>query len=241
MALPFLFYRFYADCYLFKSGDYICIMIYYDIHTHRLPEVYDKNVVSIFNTYPLDYNKYKDIDNSNLYFSVGIHPWYLDDIDTQLKVLSDVLADKRIVAIGEAGLDKICGTNIDLQMSVFRKQIEMSIETNRPLIIHCVKAWDELITLYKEYKPSIPWIIHGFRGKAQLAVQLTKLGLKLSFGSKFQVSAIESIARESIFIESDEADESIISICQNIAAELDISIGEFLSFLRYNVVKTFRM
>lgn len=216
-------------------------MKYYDIHTHRLPEVYDENIVSIYNTYPLEYDKYKMIDNPNLYFSVGIHPWYLDDIDRQYETFIRVVRDSRVVAIGEAGLDKLCGTNIDLQIDVFRKQIEISIEINKPLIIHCVKAWDELIALYKEYKPSTAWIIHGFRGKEMLAKQLSSLGLNLSFGEKFQQSAIESIARESIFIETDESKQTIMSICQNISGESGISLPEFLRVVEMNVVKTFRM
>lgn len=216
-------------------------MIYYDIHTHRLPEVYDEKIVSIFNSFPLGYVGYKDIDNPNLYFSVGIHPWYMDDLEAQFEALYKSLEDKRVVAVGEAGLDKICGTNMDLQLEVFRKQIEMSIETDKPLIVHCVKAWDELIVLYKEYKPSTEWIIHGFRGRWQLAQQLSTLGLKLSFGSKFQSLAIQNITRNSIFIESDESEQSIISICQDVSACASISIGELLAVISDNVVKTFRM
>lgn len=216
-------------------------MIYYDIHTHHLPESYDEKVVSIFNAFPQEYAKYKDIDNVNLYFSVGIHPWYLEDLDAQFGALYKSLEDKRVVAIGEAGLDKICGTRIDLQLEVFRKQIEISIETDKPLIVHCVKAWDELIALYKEYKPSTEWIVHGFRGKWQLARQLSTLGLKLSFGSKFQPLALQNIALDSIFIESDESEQSIVSICQEVSVFYGISIDEFLSVVGGNVVKTFRM
>lgn len=216
-------------------------MIYYDIHTHHLPESYDEKVVSIFNTFPLEYAKYKDVDNENLYFSVGIHPWYLDNIEAQFEALYKSLDDRRVVAIGEAGLDKICGTNMNLQLEVFRKQIEMSIETDKPLIVHCVKAWDELVSLYKKYKPSTEWIVHGFRGKWQLARQLSTLGLKLSFGSKFQPLAIQNITRDSIFIESDESEQSVVSICQNISALSGISIEDLLCVVGDNVVKTFRM
>lgn len=216
-------------------------MTYYDIHTHTLPKEYKENVVSIFNSYPLEYELYKDIENPNLYFSSGIHPWYLTDLDKQIEVLEKVVNEKRVVAIGEAGLDKLCGTDWILQEYAFRKQIEISIENDKPLVIHCVKAWDELIALYKEYKPTNKWIIHGFRGKGQQAKQFIELGFKLSFGEMFNPSTIESITFDSIFFESDDSSSSIVSICSNFVSCCDLMKGNILAVVSAEVVKTFRL
>lgn len=216
-------------------------MIYYDAHTHKLPLTYDENIVSIYNAYPLDYEKVKDVENANLFFSCGIHPWYLEDVDEQLILLENIVHDNRVVAIGEAGLDKLCSSDFDLQKKVFRKQIEMSIKTNKPMIIHCVKAWDELIALYKEYKPTRSWIIHGFRGKGELAQQLIHLGMKISIGEKYNRSIFEKIDFDSVLFESDNSDRSIVSICNVISGDLDIMIDDFLSVGSVVFGETFKL
>lgn len=216
-------------------------MKYYDIHTHKLPESYDENVVSIYNTYPKDYTSYKDIENPNLYFSCGIHPWYLDDVESQITLLEQIIKEDRVLAIGEAGLDKVCDSDFELQEIVFRKQIEISIKINKPLIIHCVKAWDELIALYKEYKPQNTWIIHGYRGKGEQALQLMKLGMKISLGYRFNREVLEKIGFDSIFVESDDSGVFIVSICNLFVCESNIMIADFLSAVEASCRKTFKM
>ena len=81
---------------------------------------------------------------------------------------------------------------MDLQKEVFLAQANLAEETHKPLIIHCVKAWADLIACKKAVKPEMPWIIHGFRGNGELASQLVRLGFYLSFGDRFNPSALRA-------------------------------------------------
>lgn len=102
------------------------------------------------------------------FLSVSLHPWYLsaENLQAQINWMEHCLSsDPRVVAVGEAGLDKLCDTPLPLQQEAFQAAIELSEKYRFPLLIHAVKATAELLALQKKYRPTQPWIIHGFRGK----------------------------------------------------------------------------
>ena len=105
-----------------------------------------------------------------------------------MDLLRVLVSGSGVVAIGEAGLDTLAESPMDLQKEVFLAQANLAEETHKPLIIHCVKAWADLIACKKAVKPEMPWIIHGFRGNGELASQLVRLGFYLSFGDRFNPS-----------------------------------------------------
>ena len=72
---------------------------------------------------------------------------------------------EQFVAVGEAGFDKLTAAPMELQVRMFEKQVELSEKYRLPLIIHCVKAMDELLAVRKKLNPAQPWIWHGFRGE----------------------------------------------------------------------------
>ena len=138
----------------------LCPMPCFDIHTHLIAPCQEQAIASCsVGTEPMD--------GKAAYFSVGIHPWHLteSDADRLLKLLEQQLQDDRVVALGEAGLDRLRGCSLDVQISVFRREIALAEAYRLPMVIHCVKAFNELIQLKKELRPRQPWIIHGFRGK----------------------------------------------------------------------------
>lgn len=147
-------------------------MRYYSIHTHHPPTSPDeKAIISI------------DIRNLHLlepsfYYSAGIHPWYASE--DLFNTLQTIAIQSNIVAIGEAGLDKLTHTPWELQKKLFLDQIDLAENLKKPLIIHCVKAWPELIAIHKTSRPSVPWIIHGFRGKRRTGTSTYTIGI-LSF------------------------------------------------------------
>ena len=112
--------------------------------------------------------------------------------------------DIRTLAIGEAGLDKLCPTPFELQLKVFQEVIRIAEKSQRPLIIHSVRTSNELIALKKEFNPIQPWIIHGFRGKKELAQSLIRQGFYLSFGAKYNTEALQCTPTDRILIETDE-------------------------------------
>ena len=180
-------------------------------------------------------------DNRSLYASVGIHPWTLtkENAGIQWNALCESIKDKRIVAIGECGLDKLKGPSMELQTAVFKQEAALAEDSSLPLIIHCVKAFNELIQLKKEISPRQYWIIHGFRGKLPLALDCIRHGFYLSIGSHFQENTLKTIPLDRLFIETDESEESIGSIYQRVAETKGISQQELLEAINKNVREVF--
>ena len=180
-------------------------------------------------------------DNRSFYASVGIHPWTLteENADIQWETLHESIKDKRIVAIGECGLDKLKGPSMELQTAIFKQEATLAENCSLPLIIHCVKAFNELIQLKKEISPCQPWIIHGFRGKLPLTLDCIRHGFYLSIGSRFQADALKAIPLDRLFIETDESEESVRSIYHRIAEVKRISLEELAEAINKNVRKVF--
>lgn len=119
-----------------------------------------------------------------------------------------------------------------LQQEAFRAQIRISEKYKLPMIIHCVKAIDDLLRIRKVEKTSMKWIFHGFRGKPQQALQLLGHGIDISFGSRYNEESVKAVPLDSLWIETDTADISIDKIYSDIARLKNISIEE----LKRNII-----
>jgi len=210
-------------------------MILYDIHTHQIkPNEEGCEVRCVLNTSPDEFVLQNE-ELPDVWFSCGVHPWNSMDASGKIDILRKIAKDDKIVAIGEVGLDKLKGPDLDIQVAVFRSQIELAISVDKPLIIHCVKAWDELIVLYKEYKADIPWIIHGYRGNAEQAKQLSKIGLKFSIGERFNAEALKHIPVDSLFCETDMSSVTISKVYRYICSEIGANICQFANLVNDNI------
>lgn len=209
-------------------------MIYYDIHTHQ-PSVHPEDI-AIVNTIVKDEG---DLLLPAQWCSVGIHPWYIYNVREQLSLLESALSDPSVVAIGEAGLDKLAEAPLDIQQSTFREQALLAEKVDKPFIIHCVKAWAELIAMKISVKPHVPWIVHGFRGNAELAGQLIRQGFYLSFGEHFNPQALQAAWPDHLLAETDDKEIDIRSVYRLIAASLHISLEELGIILERNVQNIF--
>ena len=160
--------------------------------------------------------------------STGIHPWHINDQwKEDFAMVAEFAKARNVVAIGECGLDTLKSTAPpELQEDVFRAHALLAEELCKPLIIHCVKAYDRLIALHREIRPTQAWIVHGFRGKPQLATQLIKAGFHISLGEKFNPESAKAIPTERIFIESDISEHPITAIYTAIAAAKGMTIEE---------------
>lgn len=168
-------------------------------------------------------------NTTDRYISVGLHPWHLGhDWQTQFHLLSKLAVEKRVMLIGEAGLDKVCRTGFTLQQEVFRCQALLAGKIGKPLIIHCVKAWQEIVALHTELRPSVPWIIHGFRGKPELAKELLQHGFHLSFGEHFNFESVIITPLERLCTETDESKLDIETIYWKLAQAKGITVEELL-------------
>ena len=217
-------------------------MFYYDIHTHRIPQERE-NVVSIVN---LPGKADKIPHTSNTFFSRGILPGEILDIFDEKEYfrIREQLHDPRVVAVGECGIDhRITATSIGEQIRTFERMIFLSEELQKPLIIHNVRATGEIMTLYKKYRPTEPWIIHGFRGNIQMAQQLQRLGMWISLGGRASGTLFASPGLDlgRILLETDGKPEfSIQEIYRQTAQKLSMSEKELIALIRENVQKIFR-
>ena len=140
-----------------------------------------------------------------------------------------------VVAIGETGLDKGAEAPLDCQREIFRASASLAENAGVFLIIHCVKAWDELIASKKELKPRVPWIIHGFRGNATLAGQLIRQGFYLSFGEYFNPGAVREAWPGRLFAETDDREIDIRTVYRNLSVSLNLRLEQFAGQIAENV------
>ena len=89
--------------------------------------------------------------------SVGLHPWHVEalDWDESKRWLQALAENHNTVAIGEAGLDKVCNTPWEKQLQAFEYCISVSESLKLPLIIHCVRAFSDILHLKKRLKPTV--------------------------------------------------------------------------------------
>lgn len=190
---------------------------YIDIHTHKVSGALD--TIEVLNITP--------DDKCTGMASCGLHPWNVDcDWERAIETVRNRAYETNIVLIGEAGIDKICGTDIALQIMAMEKQAIIAEEVEKPMIIHCVKGFDEIISIRKAVKARHRWIIHGFRGKPQSALQLVRNGFDVSLGKMFNPETARAIPLKCLWAETDETDISIRTVYRNIAEAKGISVEE---------------
>ncbi|MDR2473840.1 MAG: TatD family hydrolase, partial [Tannerella sp.] len=200
-------------------------MHYLDIHTHSIYPCNDGNHTSIIS---VDIREpFNPVDGC--LYSVGIHPWYADA--SLMPLVRKYALMPQVVAIGETGLDKailkrknrvgadgINPPDINLQTDLLRQHALLAEEVRKPLIIHCVKAFNEIIKIKSDMKPALPWIIHGFRSNAQTAKMLLEADFYLSFGVNYQDDALLLAFRYNrLLIETDTAEVDISEVYRRIS------------------------
>ena len=207
-------------------------MCYLDVPTHRLAT--DPQVVSIVSTF---IQSIEEELQPTPYRSFGIHPCRIEeDGEAQWKRLQLMAKQPACVAIGEAGLDRLALCPMQRQRSLFERQAGLAEELGKPLIIHCVRAWEELIACRKAIRPKQPWVIHGFRGKATLADQLLRQGFYLSLGYYFQPETARVAWPGRLFLETDEANVSIQVVYARVAEALSIDLWALCVQIQRNSV-----
>ena len=181
-----------------------------DLHTHQSNN--KENVLEIVNLFP------EDKTPKNGYYSVGIHPWYIEnDWQNQFDLVVQKSQSNRCLAIGECGLDKLSNTPINIQKEVLIAHVQLADSLEKPIIIHCVRAYQELIEVKQKLQVKTPMIIHGFAKNKKLAKQLLQQGFYLSFGKMLMnhpnaQKAFIDCPNGCIFLETDDANIHIQDI-----------------------------
>lgn len=184
-------------------------------------------------------------DNPNTYdlFSYGIHPWNADKwIELATHFLTET-TNGNCLAIGEIGLDKLKGPSIQDQINVFKAQIAISEQLQLPVIIHCVKAWNEIKQLKQQLKPQQVWIYHGFE-KAVLVEDVVNSTTYLSFGAAILTNlklqeALLKVPLNQLFLETDTADCSILTLYELVSKLKNIPLQELEISIEQNFKRVF--
>lgn len=207
-------------------------MKHINLHTHQLNS--NPDVISIYN------NRVGEQLFLEQFFSVGIHPYDADltDFDGAFKTIEQHIFHTNCLAIGECGLDKIYNSNFENQKSLFENQLQLALKYNKPVIIHCVKAFDELLEITKPYRTHIPLIIHGFNKSEQLANDLIKNNFYLSLNPlaiKQPAFNFNALPIEKLFLETDNNINITIESCYHfMASKLNMPLSLLLQKIKCN-------
>lgn len=190
-----------------------------DLHTHHHPAEPGSAIVQLSLT---DF-----IPLPGHYYSVGLHPWYIaDDWRVQMAKLAVLALHPQVVMIGEAGMDKKNGSApLEVQMEVFRLHVALSEMLYKPLIVHCVKAMDELLAIRKEMRTTQPWVLHGFRGGVEQWHQLSRAGVLVSLGRYYDADLVKQLPLSQLLLESDDS-YTIDAVYGQVASDVNVNISE---------------
>lgn len=182
----------------------------FDFHHHQ------KNNSGIYNLKLLE----KPVEKL---FSAGIHPNDSDQDKNQIiNWLENSIAHENCRAVGECGLDSTVLIPEKRQKEIFLMQIEAANQYRKPLIIHCVRKYDEILRMKKWTHVSM--IIHGFNKNEKIAADLLQNGFYLSFGKALLTSLslqqiFQTVPVDRYFLETDDSEINISEIYAK-AAEL---------------------
>ena len=133
---------------------------------------------------------------------MGVHPW-----DAAAAVdweeVEFFLCDRRVVAVGECGIDRLRGPELPVQEAVFRRQVGLSERYGKPLILHAVRSMEDVLRVRREMCAGQLWIWHGYRGGAEQARQLVRAGIAVSVGAGYDGRLSDAVPPEMLFMESD--------------------------------------
>ncbi|MDR0977278.1 MAG: TatD family hydrolase [Prevotellaceae bacterium] len=202
-----------------------------DIHTHHLPL---QAGTAIVNCPPETF-----APQPGQWYSVGIHPWHVGERTFDAEVVRRLLAHPQVLAVGEAGLDKLVSTPMAVQTTLFERQVQLSEQLGKPLVIHAVKATEELLALKRQLAPRTTWVIHGFRGKPALAESLLRHGFCLSFGEHYHADALRITPIEALFVETDESEVPVEMLYERAAAVRGETAEQLRTAVSRNISRLF--
>lgn len=204
-----------------------------DFHTHKMRHAHREDVIEIVS---LHLGKESD----KACFTVGMHPWWTEEEVTpsQRELLNNMLTDPNCVAMGEMGLDQLKGPPINQQMDILRSQLKIAAALNKPVIIHCVRAFDQLISIKKEFPTIKKWCVHSYGRHAILARQLINQGFYLSLMPTIDQKYIEwftALPHNKLFLETDSMpDTDILELYSRVANLSGMSVEKLRAQMNNN-------
>jgi TatD DNase family protein len=216
---------------------------YIDIHTHT--NYNDPETIRLLNVFPNEPDKM----NLPVYLSVGLHPWHIltETLHDQLDMVNRAASHSRVIAIGETGLDKAIKTDSEIQTAVFLSHLTIAHTFRKPVIIHCVRSYSELLGLRKKSDLTLPWIFHWFNADEHIATELIRKNCYLSFGHMLfnenskAFKVFKNLSPDSMFFETDDAGYTIRQIYERAAMLRKMTVVELKDQILNNFGRCFQL
>ncbi len=225
---------------------------YIDIHTHR--RTVSEGVITVSNY------AQKDVFTEGVTLAtVGLHPWFLtkENFERDFQKLAQMIHNQQVIGIGECGLDKLRGEDLTFQTMAFEAQIRLAESVSKPVVIHCVRAFSEIMAIKKRLNPSVPLIIHGFNKNETVLKELLRHGFFISIGAAILPEKrtdslekprntegvsfskiVQQIPLDRLFFETDDAENvSIVDIYKAASEILNIDLSNLKSIIYENYKK----
>ena len=248
----------------------------FDAHAHYDDKWFDEDRAEVLNSLPEKgisgvVNNSVDLETaaksielaekySFMYAAVGFHPENLENVPLDyLDRLAKLCEHKKVVAIGETGLDYHWDTPKDLQKKVFEEQVKLSLDINMPLVVHDREAHGDVFDILRKYRPNA--LVHCFSGSVELMREAVKLGCYISLGgvvtfknARHSVEVASEIPLDRLLLETDapymapvpyrgkRCDSSLIPYSAVKIAELrDLPVQKLLDITCENAKKFYRI
>lgn len=215
-------------------------MKFIDIHTH-----YERQTAEVLSVLNVNLGLNESYRASYEACSVGIHPWHIErtQVVQHFFQLEDICKKENAIAVGEIGLDKTIDMPIELQSRVFEQQIEIADYHQKPIIVHCVRAFSELIALRKRQKTNVPFIVHGFQKNEQILHELLRHDFYISCGASLLIQENQAtrtlplIPTERLFLETDVKNTPIEGVYIAAASILNVELDALCTQISSNFRK----
>ncbi len=222
--------------------------LYFDIHSHQKTKL-ETHFARFNNVSQLDFENFENLASQpNQFYSAGLHPWYITELnwESDLETLSNLLKNEKVVALGECGLDALRGVDMKLQEKIFIAQLNLAEKHNLPVVVHCVRAYNELIKICKTQKIKTPIIVHGFKSRANVLKSLINAGFYISFGAVVLKNdkinwqeILEIIPSDSLFLETDDSTVRIELIYERVAELKKLPVAMLQNKISENIHQVF--
>lgn len=218
-------------------------MNFIDIHTHSYYR--DPEVTLLLNTFPEETDK----TGLGVMLSMGLHPWHINESswEEMVEVIrQSASVNSQVVAIGETGLDKTIACPLPLQEKVFLNQLSVAEAFQKPVVIHCVRSYSEMLALRKKSDRRIPWIFHWFNADEQIARELLRKNCYLSFGHMLfndkskAWRVFKTLPLETVFLETDDAGFTIRQVYEQAAGLRNMPVNDLKKKVFDNFARCFQ-
>ncbi|MFO7658503.1 MAG: TatD family hydrolase [Bacteroidales bacterium] len=215
--------------------------MFIDIHVHNAYQLED--TLLLVNVFPQDTG---NLENDGFY-SVGLHPWNVNtsNLSGDIGLVRNAAINPNVIAIGETGLDRKINVPYIDQLKAFEQQLEIAEALKKPVIIHCVKAYDDIISIRKKFSPDIPWIIHWFNASNQIATELIKHNCYLSFGimlfkeNSKAFAVFKNLPDNKMFFETDDAGINITEVYEKASKVKNLKLNQLTTIIKNNFTTCF--